>query len=122
MALVNTLDQEVPLEDNTPETAPVTPIEDNVTEEQTPKQFAGRFNSVEDLEKGYEALNSQQGKAGQEMGELRTQMTEQSTQMAELLSQQQKSNQQPANDYEAMQADLADKYESGDIDFPTYSR
>ncbi len=115
MALVNTLEQSAPQPvDNATVTeqppAQVEP-ENAQVEEQTPAKLAGRFNSVEELEAGYDALNKQQGSVGQELGALRTQLADQNTAMQNMMSQPE----QPATDYNAMRGQLAEQIDNGDM-------
>jgi len=130
MALVNILEKDAPVKDNAqsepePQPAQVEELENAAVEETATKEqrYAGRFKSVEDLESGYESLNSKLGSTGKEIGDLNSRLEQQTAQLNELVSQRDQSDkQQSAVDYGAIQSELAAKYENGDIDFQTYSR
>lgn len=121
MAMVNVLEQSAPVEDKAtvPAEPQVAPVEEKapVAAEAPSKQFAGRFNSVEDLEAGYDSLMSQQGRAGQELGDLRAQLTTQGEQMQQLLDAQSTANQAPETDYDAARAGIATQIDDGDMTF-----
>ncbi len=119
--MVNILEQDEqvqPENSQAPVETPVQETPDNAeAKQEETRQLAGRFNSVEDLEAGYEALNSMQGKTGQEIGELRNQLTQQSDQMNQLLENQQQQNATPATDYDKLRNDIALKMDDGDLTF-----
>lgn len=105
--------------------APAQPPVDNANEQagggnsgEEAQKFAGRFNSVEELERGYEQLNSQQGRTGNEMGTLQTQLTEQNRQMAELIANQNQQAQEPARDLESERMAIGTQMDDGDISIP----
>lgn len=87
------------------------------------KLLAGRFKTVEELEKGYGELNSQQGQQGNELGALQTQIAEQNRQMAELIAsqnnQQQQAQQEPQQvDFETERAKIGAKMDEGELSIP----
>jgi len=112
--------QPEPAQAQPPENANEQPEGESGAEEQ---KFAGRFNSVEELERGYEQLNSQQGKAGNELGTLQTQIAEQNRQMSEMIANQnqqaqQAQQQQPVRDLESERMTIGSQMDNGDISIP----
>jgi len=105
--------------------APQAPVQEKVPEntdggesKAEDRKYAGRFNSIEELEKGYDALNSQQGSRGNELGALQTQITEQNRQMAELISNQSQQPQAPQRDLESERMAIGTQMDDGDLSIP----
>ena len=100
-----------------PEVAPPEPVV-----EQAPRVYAGTFKDPDSLEKGYGELKSKLDTQGGELGAIRAEnkaLQEQVTLAGQPTTPETAA---PATDYEAAQVDLANKYENGDIDFPTYAQ
>lgn len=98
-------------------------VKDTGADPQQPTEFGGgKYETVEDFEKGHAALNEQYGKQSGEIGELR----KQNQQLTETLLQNkldakvevdEAAKAEPPTDYEQMLKDVADGYEKGDLSF-----
>ncbi len=125
--LVNILDQ-----NNSPDEAPDTvvvgseaapePTPDTAGNQEEAQKFAGKYNSVEDLEKGYANLEKMAGGTGQKMDGLQQQnqqLLDRLTSMEQTQQQaaQQQVQQQAAPDYDGMRSAIGKQMDDGDLGF-----
>lgn len=98
------------------------------TPETTERTYAdGKYNSADDLEKGYGELKGKIDGQGREVGSLRAENKSLKTQIEKNITEASKreesaKNAPPPTDYEKLQGELAASYENGDIDFNKYAR
>ncbi len=88
--------------------------------EESPKMYAGKYKSPEDLESAYGELASKLGEQGSTVGELKTQnkvLMDQLQNMHQSKSQEveQAREEAPPTDYEKMLRDISKKADDGDI-------
>lgn len=99
----------------TPE-ANAAPGTDNAAkQEQENVKLAGKFNSVEELEKSYANLEKMHGGTAQQLGDLQAQNQEMVGRLS-AFEQMQQQQAQPQTDYMAMKTDIARKMDDGSID------
>jgi len=100
------------------ETPELPPEEENQPEQPEERLYAGKYKTVEDLEKGYKEF----GKTANEVGELRKQNQTLAQQMEELKKtasarEEKARDLPPPTDYEKMLRDVAKKYDEGEITY-----
>jgi hypothetical protein len=83
-------------------------------QETAQRKYAGKYNSPEDLEKGYQDLESMHGRTASELGGVKTQM--QQLQDAFAAANQPKPAQEEVVDYNKMRQQVVDQFQSGTID------
>lgn len=99
-----------------------TPPEDQETggqaapedQETAPKKYAGKYSSVEELEKGYQNLQSMHGQTASELGGMKSQLQ----QLQETIAAGQQNNQQAVQpvDYDQMRQQVLEDFNTGKID------
>jgi hypothetical protein len=97
------------VEDKAPEKVPET---DNTTEQENAK-LAGKFNNIQELEKGYQNLERMHGQTAQQMGDISAQNQALMQKMAALEQMQQK----PTVDYDGMRAKIGKQMDDGEITY-----
>jgi isochorismate synthase EntC len=84
-------------------------------QETAPKKYAGKYGSVEELEKGYQNLQSMHGQTASELGGMKSQLQ----QLQETIAAgQQQNNQQAAQpvDYDQLRQQVLSDFNNGNID------